>query len=764
MFGLNLVRVEIRSDEASATYGVTGKGVIFAMIDRGIDWQNKDFQNADGTTRIAALFDMTDNTGQNAPNNPYGVGTIYTQAQINAALQGGATIPERDYLGHGTANTAVAAGNGTNDFKYHGIAPNATIVSVKMFNDSTPAFGTTPAIASSFNAANIPMAVDFVLAQAKALGMPCVMLLDSGSITGPTDGTSSITRLIDATVGNQPGVIFIAAAGDDGGMANHAAANVTQGGTVTLKLAKGASGGLSIDTWYAGSDAFTVSVQTPDATFGPLNAPANNSYDFQTSLGEISYYDYGADVANSWGSMNGKREVYVSINPSAPNGDYAIAFTGQTVVNGHFDAMMNPSDEWDASVANFFENYVVPGSISDYGSAHNAVTDACYVIRTNWTDINGMAEGLTGQGSVGQLWVGQSIGPTLDGRRGIDVGAPAEEIVTAYDPTSYWATALFNEINDGGGLYGMGGANSSANPVTAGVIAMMLEMNPTLDAFTVKDILHKSAKVDSFTGAVPNTSWGYGKIDAVNALALMQGTAQPVIGSVVNGASFASGAVAPGEIFTIFGSNLGPTSLAGHDDLSWDQRFIGAADGTEVLFDGVPAPMIYTSSGQVAGVVPYSVAGQTATSVEVLYEGVASKAASVPVGPSNPAFFQAPAFSATQAAALNQNGSYNSPTNPETRGNTLVLFATGEGQTNPAGIDGALANSTPLPKPVLPVSVTIGGVTADVLYYGAAPGEIAGLIQLNVQVPTNAPTGSAVSLILTVGSKSSPATTTVSIQ
>ena len=102
--GLDLVRVETRSDQASAKYGVSGKGVIYAMIDRGIEWQNNDFRNADGTTRIAS------------------------EAQINQALKGGTSIPECDYLGHGTANTAVAAGNGSNVYKYHSIAREATII------------------------------------------------------------------------------------------------------------------------------------------------------------------------------------------------------------------------------------------------------------------------------------------------------------------------------------------------------------------------------------------------------------------------------------------------------------------------------------------------------------------------------------------------------------------------------------------------------------------------------------------------------------
>jgi hypothetical protein len=91
----------------------------------------------------------------------------------------------------------------------------------------------------------------------------------------------------------------------------------------------------------------------------------------------------------------------------------------------------------------------------------------------------------------------------------------------------------------------------------------MLEKNPGLDALTVKDILHKSSRADSCTGAVPNTTWGYGKIDALAALDLMFTTPQPSfqVNSVVNGASFVQGPISPGEIVTFFGSGLGPSNI-----------------------------------------------------------------------------------------------------------------------------------------------------------------------------------------------------------
>ena len=174
--------------------------------------------------------------------------------------------------------------------------------------------------------------------------------------------------------------------------------------------------------------------------------------------------------------------------------------------------------------------------------------------------------------------------------------------------------------------------------------------------------------------------------------------------------------------------------------------------------------MVYTSAGQIAGVVPYAVAGKTSTQVEVLYEGVASHPMTIPVAAANPSFFLAPGFSKTQAAANNADGKPNSPSNPESRGNTLVMFATGEGQTDPAGMDGPLALTAPYPKPVLPVTVNIGGVPATVQYYGAAPGELAGVMQLNVEIPANAPTGTAVPVNVMVGTIQSPANASLSIK
>jgi hypothetical protein len=144
------------------------------------------------------------------------------------------------------------------------------------------------------------------------------------------------------------------------------------------------------------------------------------------------------------------------------------------------------------------------------------------VLRTSWIDIDGISRSVTGQGNPGQLWLGSGIGPTIDGGLGIDVSAPGNTIVTTYSPTSHWATFRNNLIQGGNGLYGMASAVSAASPIVTGIIALMLQMKPDLDAFQIKQILQESARSDAFTGTTPNTYWGYGKVDAFNALTLVK--------------------------------------------------------------------------------------------------------------------------------------------------------------------------------------------------------------------------------------------------
>jgi uncharacterized protein (TIGR03437 family) len=231
---------------------------------------------------------------------------------------------------------------------------------------------------------------------------------------------------------------------------------------------------------------------------------------------------------------------------------------------------------------------------------------------------------------------------------------------------------------------------------------------------------------------------------------------------IVNSASYLGGAVAPGEIVTIFGSGLGPATLVG---LQLDGRgyVSNSLAGTQVFFDGVAAPLIYTSSSQMSVVVPYEVAGST--QVHVVYQGQSSNVVRVPVTAVFPGIFTVDSSGHGQGAIVNQDGTVNSQTNPAPAGSIVFVYATGEGQTNPAGVDGKPGDSpAPLPVAQPGVTATIGGLNLPVLYAGGVPGLVAGVLQVNVQIPAGAPSGNAVPIQLSLGGRASQANVTLAIR
>ncbi len=226
-----------------------------------------------------------------------------------------------------------------------------------------------------------------------------------------------------------------------------------------------------------------------------------------------------------------------------------------------------------------------------------------------------------------------------------------------------------------------------------------------------------------------------------------------LVSSVVDAASERSGPVAPGKMVVIYGAGLGPVQPVQNQP---NNGQIGtAAGGTTVSFNGIAAPVLYASSTQVTTVAPYSINGAMAQ-VTVSYNGQTSAAFSVPVAASAPGIFTANQTGSGQIAAVNAaDGAVNSAVNPAKAGGYISFYATGGGETSPTAIDGRLGTSA-APKPILPVTVTVGGIPATVQSAGGAPGQIAGLMRVTVQIPDGVQPGGYVPVILQVGDVSTP--------
>jgi uncharacterized protein (TIGR03437 family) len=241
--------------------------------------------------------------------------------------------------------------------------------------------------------------------------------------------------------------------------------------------------------------------------------------------------------------------------------------------------------------------------------------------------------------------------------------------------------------------------------------------------------------------------------------------APPVILGLANAASYAASPIAPGEIVTIAGTDIGPAASA---SLALDPNGNVATTlgGVQVLFGPWNAPLIYVSANQINAVVPYEVSQATDVAVQVRFGAQNSNLFPLAVTKTVPGIFAANGSGTGQAAALNGDYSYNGPTFPAAPGGVVVLCVTGEGQTSPAGATGKVTTVSatgPLtPQPLASVTATIAGLPAKVLFAGEEPFVVSGVMQLDLQVPANAPSGNQ-PVVVTVGSTTTQTGVTVAV-
>lgn len=240
-----------------------------------------------------------------------------------------------------------------------------------------------------------------------------------------------------------------------------------------------------------------------------------------------------------------------------------------------------------------------------------------------------------------------------------------------------------------------------------------------------------------------------------------------VAGGIVGAGNLSGTGVAPGQIISVFGRNIGPgTTLP---MLIVNNRVSSRLANTRVLFDGAEASLIFASGGQINAIVPCSVAGKSQVQVQVESNGAWSNAVTIPVQAAAPSIFTLSNSGVGPAAVLNFKGqqgyAVNGSNDAMGRGETGVLFATGEGQTTPACQDGAITSLLgPFPTPNLPVSVEVGGKAATVVYAGSAPGLVRGALQVNFTLAADTPTGTNVPITLKVGEVVSQTGVTIAVK
>jgi len=316
--------------------------------------------------------------------------------------------------------------------------------------------------------------------------------------------------------------------------------------------------------------------------------------------------------------------------------------------------------------------------------------------------------------------------PTPDATAGMNVSAMSAKLVLVNNSTLLTGSAPAGQIMDFVGYGSTNTTEGNAAPTLSNTTAIFRRGGGCNDS--------NNNGADFVVGLpVPRNS--------ASPLAPCFIEASPLISAagVVNAASFEGGAIAPGQVLTIFGSNLGPNQLATLE-LTADQQSISKSiGGTRVLFDGAASPILYSVAGQVSAIAPFGLAGRRSVEMQVEYNGRASNRITMEVQPAAPGIFTMDASGRGLGAILNSDYQANGASRPAQRGGVIILYATGAGQTDPGSTDGRIVAG--IGRQVQPMELKIAGVDAEILYAGPAPGLVSGVVQVNARIPFGIPTG-----------------------
>jgi subtilisin family serine protease len=458
--------------------GLTGEGVLLAVVDSGIDWRHQDFRHADGTTRLERFLHA--HRADDAEVSTY---EAFDAARIDKALDGGPAMPVGDPGGHGTHCASIAAGNGRSlpDRRFRGVAPNAALVGVR----SEPLLDEhlIEGIRQAFEVAG---------------DRPAVVSLSLGGHWGAHDGTSALENEIARASG--PGRIVVVAAGNEGEDGVHVEGRLVAGQDLVIPVRIADPGVLLCDVWIPRGDEVDVFVESPD---GRQFVP--DGQETPTPHGPFL-----ADFVEN--PLNRDQNLTVLILGEVDE-RWKIRIRPLTLVHGEVHAWATATQGGRL----VFPDAPLDGyTLGIPATEERAITVGSLISRTSFEGPRGDSElpGLT----VDALSAFSSQGPSRVGVQKPDVVAPGQVVTAALSANSEFAhePRLASRLHPSGQYVTIQGT-SMATPFVAGLVALLLQREPRLTPEDVQQRLRVTARRDAGTGRVWNPRYGWGKLDA-NAL------------------------------------------------------------------------------------------------------------------------------------------------------------------------------------------------------------------------------------------------------
>ena len=475
---------------------LSGKGVLVAILDSGIDFRRSDFRHTDGTTRILYLWDQTIKDGN--PPEGFDMGSEYSSIQINDVLRSlpatasgmenlGNSIPSIDTSGHGTAVAGIAAGYSTQGIRYEGVASAADLLIVKLGLPREEGFPRTT---------EIMRGVTYAIRKALAFNMPLVINLSFGNSYGPHDGSSLLERFLDnaAEIGR---TAICVGTGNEGNSFGHVAGTI-QTGTATIDLAvTDYQRNLSIQLFTNYSDLFRISLRSPGGAVQEL--PANiqsGKYTLQTeNTSLLIYLGEPTPYAVS-------RELYIDMIPVETatyinSGIWQLLLEPLDVVTGQYYLYLPASTARNAGTG--FTEPTPDVTLTIPSTASRVITIGAYdTIFDSYADFSGR----------GYTDADRTIGVVTSSLIKPDLAAPGVNLPA---PDLYGGYSTFT-------------GTSFATPIVSGCAALLMEWgivrgnDPFLYGEKVKAYLRSGAKPIRGEREYPNSRVGFGAVCAADSL------------------------------------------------------------------------------------------------------------------------------------------------------------------------------------------------------------------------------------------------------
>lgn len=478
----------------TARHGLTGRGMVVAVIDWGCDFAHPNFRDRRGHTRMLAIWDQRPALGPSSPS-PYGYGRVIERAEIDAALDEsdpyeglGYDPGEADYDSTGTHGTHVldiAAGSGLAPDAARGVAPEAELLFVHLRGDDTRPEETLG------DSVRLVEAVRWVLDRAGA--RPVVINMSLGRTGGPHDGTTLVERALDAALAEQPGRAIVMSTGNyfSAGMHSHGRLQRGERADLRFYVPGGVRGTTELEVWYPGSDELLVELIDPAGRRVARVGLGEESIVRRDDVTLATVYHRRRDP------NNGDHQIDIFLRPEAAAGTWILRLEARRARAGVYHA-------WIERTASYHQARFLPADATRE-STTNTVCNGRSTIAVGAYDIR-----LAGS----PMARFSSAGPTRDGRRKPDIVAPGAGIVAARSTSPYDDVELLVEKS----------GTSMAAPHVTGTVALIFEaaMPRRLTIDETRDVLLGTARPVPAVHPLDPLRAGAGRVDAAAAVAAVR--------------------------------------------------------------------------------------------------------------------------------------------------------------------------------------------------------------------------------------------------